>query len=158
MLIDWVRYYLEKAAAAGKDVHHRLEANSNMRQRPPTFYRYQLPGFNAHAIMEKLLGTEVPEVKFFRITDFQIAGKHVYALRHGLAGQPGFELYGPWEDSDLVRNAILEVGREWVSAVSERKHTPVCHRSPGRYPRTFRRSSVIIAPSTATGYRPTVRE
>jgi len=113
VLIDWVRFHLEKAAGDGKDVHHRLEANSIMRDEPPTFYRYQLQGPNAHAIMEKLLGTEVPEVKFFHIADFEIGGKNVYALRHGMAGQPGFELYGPWADAEHVRSTILDVGEPW---------------------------------------------
>jgi vanillate/3-O-methylgallate O-demethylase len=113
MLIDWVRYNLEKAEAAGKDVHHRLEANSNMRQGPPTFYRYELQGPVANEVMAKLLGGPPPAVKFFHIGDFEIAGRHVYGLRHGMAGQPGFEFFGPWEDSDLVRDALLEAGAEY---------------------------------------------
>ena len=42
ILIDWVRFNIEKAQGAGKDVRYRLEANSHMRQGPPTFYRYEL--------------------------------------------------------------------------------------------------------------------
>ena len=45
ILIDWVRYNVEKAEAEGKDVHHRLEANSNMRKdADPTFFRYEIQG------------------------------------------------------------------------------------------------------------------
>ena len=35
------------------------------------------------------------------------------ALRHGMAGQPGFELFGPWEDGEAVRDALVEAGEEF---------------------------------------------
>jgi len=113
MLIDWVRFNVEKSAAAGKDVHARLEANSNMREAPPTFYRYQLQGPHANAVMEKIFGGPAPDVKFFHIGEVTIAGKAVRALRHGMAGQPGFEFYGPWADHEAVRTALLEAGEEF---------------------------------------------
>ncbi|MDF2576258.1 MAG: Aminomethyltransferase, partial [Agromyces sp.] len=114
LLIDWVRFNVEKAEAGGKDVHHRLEANSHMRGGvDPTFYRYELQGPEANTVMEKLFGGPVPEVKFFHIADFTIAGKPVKALRHGMAGQPGFEFYGPWADNQVVLDAIMEAGEEF---------------------------------------------
>lgn len=113
ILIDWVRYNVEKAEGAGADVHHRLEPNSHMRQGPPTFYRYELQGPFANEVMEKLFEGPVPEVKFFHIGDFSIAGRAVKGLRHGMAGQPGFEFFGPWADGDAVRDAILEAGAEF---------------------------------------------
>lgn len=110
ILIDWVRYHVERAEAEGRDVHSRLEANSHMRQGPPTFYRYELQGPRAVEVMEDLFGGPVPEVKFFHIGDFTIGGRAVKGLRHGMAGQPGFEFFGPWEDADAVLAAILEAG------------------------------------------------
>jgi syringate O-demethylase len=35
------------------------------------------------------------------------------ALRHGMSGQPGWELYGPWEDHDRVHEALVEAGQEF---------------------------------------------
>ncbi|KQV07649.1 aminomethyltransferase family protein [Leifsonia sp. Root112D2] len=113
ILIDWVRYTVEKAEAAGKDVHHRLEPNSNMRDGSPTYFRYQLQGPVANEVMTKLLGGPPPEVKFFHIADLSIAGKPVKGLRHGMAGQPGFEFYGAWEHNEIVRDAILAAGEEF---------------------------------------------
>ncbi|WP_309710755.1 aminomethyl transferase family protein [Pseudolysinimonas sp.] len=113
ILIDWVRFNVEKAEALGKDVHHRLEANSAMRGGvDPTFYRYELQGPEADKVMEKLWGT-IPEVKFFHIGDVEIAGKKVKALRHGMAGQPGFEFYGPYADGPAVIAALQEAGTEY---------------------------------------------
>src|SRR5690554_5226708 len=58
ILIDWVRYNVELAAAAGKDVAYRLEANSHMREEDPTYYRYELQGPEADRVMAKLFDAE----------------------------------------------------------------------------------------------------
>jgi len=113
VLIDWVRFTVERAQAAGEDVHHRLEANSHMRQGPPTFYRYELQGPHANEVMEKVFSGPAPDIKFFHIGDVSIAGRPVKALRHGMAGQPGFEFYGPWEDNAVVLDALMAAGAEF---------------------------------------------
>lgn len=105
--IDWVRY---QAEVGDYDVELELDGNSIVRQGPPKLYRYELQGPNALAIVEKLIGGEVPPTKFFGMADFTIAGLHVRALRHGMAGQPGFELFGPWAEGDTIREAILSAG------------------------------------------------
>ena len=112
LLIDWVRFHAERAEAEGKDLRHRLEANSVMRQGPPTFYRYQLQGPRAVQIMERLFDGPVPDLKFFHIGDFRIAGRAVKGLRHGMAGQPGFEFYGPWADNEIVLEAMMDAGSD----------------------------------------------
>jgi syringate O-demethylase len=42
-----------------------------------------------------------------------IEGKSVRVLRHGMAGQPGFELFGPYAEGDAVRDAIFKAGEEF---------------------------------------------
>ncbi len=37
----------------------------------------------------------------------------VRALRHGMAGQPGLEIFGPWDDGEAVKEAIVEAGKEF---------------------------------------------
>jgi glycine cleavage system aminomethyltransferase T len=44
---------------------------------------------------------------------FRIAGHDIRALRHGMVGQPGWEIFGPWEHGDEVRNAIVEAGKDF---------------------------------------------
>ena len=105
--IDWVRYHAE---TGDYRVELELDGNSIVRQGPPKLYRYELQGPNALAIVEKLIGGEVPATKFFGMATFTIAGLTVRALRHGMAGQPGFELFGPWAEGDTVRDAILAAG------------------------------------------------
>jgi len=109
MVLDWVTFHLERGdyrATAERD------DNSIVRQSgPPKFYRYELQGPTAPALMEELLGEAPPEVTFFNMTEFTIAGHRVRGLRHGMAGQPGFELFGPWEDGEAVLDAVLAAGK-----------------------------------------------
>ncbi|WP_125130487.1 aminomethyltransferase family protein [Microbacterium sp. 10M-3C3] len=112
LLIDWVRFHVERAATDGHDVHARLEGNSHMRQGPPTFFRYELQGPQADVVMTILFGGPPPELKFFHIGEVEIAGRRLRALRHGMAGQPGFEFYGAWEDNEAVLEAIMAAGAE----------------------------------------------
>jgi glycine cleavage system aminomethyltransferase T len=37
----------------------------------------------------------------------------VRALRHGMVGQPGWELFGPWEHGEAVREAVIKAGEEF---------------------------------------------
>jgi vanillate/3-O-methylgallate O-demethylase len=107
---NWLQFNVE---AGGYDV--RLERDENSADRPsgpPLMYRYELQGPSALAIVEKVTGQRLPDVKFFSMTQFSIAGRRVRALRHGMAGQPGFEIFGPWADGADVLAAILEAGRE----------------------------------------------
>ncbi|HEY6496967.1 MAG TPA: hypothetical protein VIZ43_27130 [Trebonia sp.] len=106
---NWLQY---NAETGGYDV--TVERNDNSVDRPagtpPKLYRYELQGPNAAAIMERLTGAPMPDVKFFHMTDVQLAGHRVRALRHGMAGQPGVELFGPWAEGEVVLDAILEAG------------------------------------------------
>src|SRR5690606_10650028 len=109
-IINWVQYHLE---TGGYDVEIRRDDNSNRRKGPPKLYRYELQGPNAKPLMEAILGGPVPEVKFFHMAKMTIGGRPVSALRHGMAGQPGFEIFGPWEDGEAVLEAILARGGEF---------------------------------------------
>ena len=105
---DWVQYN----ASLGKyDVQADIDLPLSVREGDRDVYRLQLQGPHALALMDVLTGGNVPEPKFFHIAETTIAGRKVRALRHGMAGEPGFELYGPWEDQHIIRAAILEAGR-----------------------------------------------
>jgi vanillate/3-O-methylgallate O-demethylase len=76
-------------------------------------YRYQIQGPNAPQILEKLNGGPVPDIKFFHMGVINIAGRQVRALRHGMAGAPGLEVWGPYEEREEIRAAIVEAGKDW---------------------------------------------
>jgi vanillate/3-O-methylgallate O-demethylase len=99
MVLDWVQFHLETGTYDRK-------------AGPPKVYRYELQGPTAVAVLEKASGAPLPPTKFFQMADFTIAGHRVRGLRHGMAGQPGFELFGPWAEGDAVLDALLAAGEE----------------------------------------------
>jgi vanillate/3-O-methylgallate O-demethylase len=76
-------------------------------------YRYQIQGPKAKDVLRVLHGGGLPEVKFFQFESIRIKGRPVRALRHGMAGEPGLEIWGPYAEGDEIREAILEAGREF---------------------------------------------
>lgn len=122
--VSWVQYQ----AAAGKfDV--KLTEDPRSPSRPMgkpvvrRHYRFQVQGPNAPQILEKINGGPVPDIKFFNMDWINVAGRRVRALRHGMAGVPGLELYGPYEDYDLIRDTILAAGEEFgLHAVGSRAY------------------------------------
>ena len=110
--IEWVEYH---AATGNWNVTVSRDERTAVRPDPENrrHYRFQVQGPNAMKVMEKALGHTPPDLKFFHMTRFTIAGKEVRALRHGMAGQPGFELFGPFAEGEAVRQALIEAGKEF---------------------------------------------
>ena len=75
-------------------------------------YRYQIQGPNAEQVIKKLNGGASPDIKFFSMGYITIAGRKVRALRHGMAGAPGLEVWGPYAEGEEIRAAILEAGKD----------------------------------------------
>jgi len=110
-VIEWVEFH---AATGNWDVTVERDERTAMRtDGRRKSYRFQIQGPNAMKTIEKALGHAPPDLKFFNLTSVEIAGKTVRALRHGMAGQPGFEFFGPWDDGEAVRLALVEAGREF---------------------------------------------
>lgn len=76
-------------------------------------YRYQIQGPNAAQVLQRLNGGPLPEVKFFTFDFLHIKGRKVRALRHGMAGAPGLEIWGPYEERDEIRSAVIEAGKDF---------------------------------------------
>lgn len=76
-------------------------------------WRFQIQGPQAWSVIEKLNGGPVEQLRFFNMASMNIAGKTVRTLRHGMAGAPGLEIWGPYEEAEEIRAAILEAGKEF---------------------------------------------
>src|SRR5581483_2789955 len=76
-------------------------------------WRFQVQGPKAWQVLETVNGGPIEDVKFFRMGTMNVAGQLVRTLRHGMAGAPGLELWGPYETYDEAREAILEAGKEF---------------------------------------------
>jgi vanillate/3-O-methylgallate O-demethylase len=107
---DWLRFNAEQGDF---DVSAVQNDNWAVRVAPRDVYRFQIQGVHALDLVTELAGGSLPEVKFFHIAELTIAGKQVRALRHGMAGTPGFELYGPWDDQAAVRAAVEAAGQKY---------------------------------------------
>jgi glycine cleavage system aminomethyltransferase T len=109
-VLNWVTYHAE---TAGHDVEVQFDQRTALRTDGlRRHYRFQVQGPNAMAVLEKALGHAPEELKFFNMRTEQIAGVEVCALRHGMAGQPGWELFGPWEEYEDVHAALVSAGQD----------------------------------------------
>jgi vanillate/3-O-methylgallate O-demethylase len=109
-VINWLLFHLGKGKY--NVTAERCENSTRRKHGPPVLYRYEIQGPNAAALMEKVTGGPLPSIKFFKMHVFTIAGHRVQTLRHGMAGQPGFEMFGPWNEGNDVHEALLAAGAD----------------------------------------------
>lgn len=111
---NWIEYH---AATGGYDVRvdkdDRSPGDPKGRAVVRKCYRFQIQGPNAWQLIEKLNGAPPPDVKFFHMDAIKIGGRSVRALRHGMAGAPGLEIWGPYDEREEIRGTIIEAGREF---------------------------------------------
>jgi vanillate/3-O-methylgallate O-demethylase len=108
---NWVAYHAETGdydVALERD--ERTAVNPTGRRK---LYRFQVQGPTALQVMERATGGPLPEIRFFNMGELTVAGHAVRALHHGMSGAPGLELFGPWEEREEVRGAIVEAGRDF---------------------------------------------
>jgi Glycine cleavage system T protein (aminomethyltransferase) len=111
---NWLLYHAEKG---GYDVDIEVDRRSNSRPYGNAvsrkYWRLQIQGPAAWDIIEKVNGGPVDKVKFFHMGYLNVGGIQVRTLRHGMAGAPGLELWGPYADAEKIRATILEAGAEF---------------------------------------------
>jgi vanillate/3-O-methylgallate O-demethylase len=77
------------------------------------WFNFQVSGPNALLVCEKLAGARLRDTQFMHTTEVEIAGRRVWALRQGMAGEIGFELQGPTEYAQEIYDAVLDAGEEF---------------------------------------------
>ena len=122
--VNWLQFHAE---TAGLDVRFirddRSPSQPNGNAVTRRHFRYQVQGPKAAKVLERLNGGPLPDIRFFNFDWIRIAGHRVRALRHGMAGEPGLEVFGPYELRDEIRAAILEAGKpEGIVAVGSRTY------------------------------------
>jgi glycine cleavage system aminomethyltransferase T len=110
VVANWVQFNAETG-----DFNVRLERDerSLSNPKPRKTYRFEIQGPKAPALLEKLNGGPLKPIKFFNMGEIRIAGREVRALRHGMGGAPGLEIWGPLDEGADIKAAILEAGREF---------------------------------------------
>jgi len=111
---NWLQYHAE---TGGYDVEVTYDDRSPSRPYGKAvtrkYWRFQIQGPNAWPVIEKLNGGPLEQVKFFHMDYMEVGGEKVHTLRHGMAGAPGLEIWGPYDSYEKVRNTILEAGAEF---------------------------------------------
>ena len=89
--LDWVRHHVEPGAdvTATYDERSPVYPNGHATARPA--FRYQIQGPQAGALIEKLNGGPIGDVKFFHMTEIR-RGASLQCPRRGLAGAIGLEI------------------------------------------------------------------
>jgi vanillate/3-O-methylgallate O-demethylase len=122
--VNWLQFHAETGGFKVdviRDDRSPSHPNGNAVRR--RHYRYQIQGPKAAQVLEKLHGGPLPDIKFFNFSTIQVKGREVRALRHGMAGEPGLEIWGPYEQRDEIRTAILDAGRDvGIVAVGSRTY------------------------------------
>jgi glycine cleavage system aminomethyltransferase T len=107
---NWVQFHGE---TGDYDVKFKRDERTAVNPTGRKLYRFQVQGPTALKVLEKVTGGPLPEIKFFNMGEIEIGGHKVRALHHGMSGVPGLELFGPWDEGDDVRAAIVEAGKEF---------------------------------------------
>jgi vanillate/3-O-methylgallate O-demethylase len=111
---NWIQFHAE---TGGYDVTTSKDDRSPSRTGGKAVirrhYRFQIQGPNAAKVIEKLNGGPIPDIKFFNMDVITIGGRKVRALRHGMAGAPGLEIWGPYAEGEEIRAAIVEAGKDF---------------------------------------------
>ncbi|MGE0214764.1 hypothetical protein [Mycolicibacterium sp.] len=112
---NWVAY---RAHTGGYDVEVTFDLASVINPDPRRIFRFQIQGPHALKVVEKACDARLPEIKFFNMGSFTIAGTPIRALNHTMVGQPGsdhtgLEMIGPLQAGPAVWAALVEAGREF---------------------------------------------
>jgi len=112
--VNWIQFHAETGGFKVEVIRDdRSPSHPRGRAVHRRHYRFQVQGPNAAQVLSKLHGGPLPEIKFFNFDRITIKGRKVNALRHGMAGEPGLEVWGPYEQGEEIREAILEAGAEF---------------------------------------------
>lgn len=122
--VNWLQFH---AQTGGFDVEvirdDRSPSHPNGNAVSRRHYRYQIQGPKAAQVLQKLNGGPLPDIKFFNFDTINIKGRKVRALRHGMSGEPGLEIWGPYEEREEIRAAILDAGKDvGIVAVGSRTY------------------------------------
>ncbi|WP_460776587.1 aminomethyl transferase family protein [Microbacterium sp. GXF7504] len=106
---NWVAFH---AARGGYEVDVEIDPDRSFTPGDPRLFRLQVQGPAALALVERAFGGPLPPTRFFHSTPVSLAGASFRALRHGMAGQAGYEFIGSYADHDAVKAALLEAGAD----------------------------------------------
>ena len=99
-LMEWIN-----AKKGGMDVSYRdITYETDM---------YAVQGPNSRALLNKILGEPIDDLKYFAIVDNDIADSGVKIHRSSFTGELGYEIYCDPKDDPIIEKALIEAGAEF---------------------------------------------
>ncbi|KAM0146230.1 hypothetical protein ACHAQE_010838 [Botrytis cinerea] len=77
------------------------------------WYLFQIQGPKSIEIMEAATGTGIKDLFFMNAKEMSINGMEFLALRQGVSGERGYELWGPAKDAHAIYKAIVAAGESF---------------------------------------------
>lgn len=110
---NWLRYNASLGKHNVKLTHDpRSPSRPDGKEVNRVHYRFQIQGPDAPKIFEKMNGGPIPDIKFFHVDWINVGNRKVQALRHGMAGAPGLEIWGPYAEKDEVREIVVQAAKD----------------------------------------------
>jgi glycine cleavage system T protein (aminomethyltransferase) len=69
-----------------------------------------IQGPTSSRLLQSVAGSEIANLKYFRVTRAQIAAVDVEISRTGYTGDLGYEIWMPWNDATKVWDALVQAG------------------------------------------------
>jgi glycine cleavage system aminomethyltransferase T len=98
--VEWARFQ-----------HSQHKFNVTFEDVSDDWYLFHIQGPKSIEIMEAATGTGIKDVFFMNAKEMSIDGKKFLALRQGVSGERGYELWGPTKDGPAVYKALFEAGK-----------------------------------------------
>lgn len=93
-------------------IERAAEFDAEVQDRTDDFALIAVQGPKAEAIVLRLTGAELGELRYYRVAEVELLGATAYAARTGYTGEDGFELFVPAELGVELWNALTEAGAE----------------------------------------------
>ncbi len=108
---NWIIYQAQQGAY---DVEFKDDPEKTFHPGDPILCRYQVQGPLALELVEEVFGAGKVDVpRFFHSSEIEWNGRRYRALRHGMAGQPGYEFIGDYADGAALKQALIEAGEQF---------------------------------------------
>lgn len=119
----WLSYNID---VGSYDASETIYPKSSKTSNDPHFFTYQVQGPNAINVLEEVTDAPLRDIPFFNFGEITIAGYDIRALRHGMAGEIGFELQAPYEYGEEIKDVIFEAGQEFgIRRLGTRAYEPL---------------------------------
>jgi len=91
-------------------IRSHLSEGTTFTDRSEALAKLDVQGPSAKAVMESILGEALPDLGYFRFTDWHLADMACTVSRTGYTGEWGYELYFPAQHTERIWQKLTESG------------------------------------------------